>query len=131
MEIKKADEKIEKEIHEKLKKFNEKFTKYSGDLSLYIEEDGENIGGVVGTAIGETLDIDFLCIDEKYRGRGYAKKLMLALEEEAKKHNLKRIVLDTYEFQAPKFYEKLGYKLYCKLENAWGEYTKYFYIKEI
>lgn len=131
MEIKKVDEKIEKEIHEKLKKFNEKFAKYSGDLSLYIEEDGENIGGVVGTAIGETLDIDFLCIDEKYRGRGYAKKLMLALEEEAKKHNLKRIVLDTYEFQAPKFYEKLGYKLYCKLENAWGEYTKYFYIKEI
>ena len=77
------------------------------------------------------MDIDFLCIDERYRGRGYAKKLMLALEEEAKKHNLKRIVLDTYEFQAPKFYEKLGYKLYCKLQNVWGEYTKYFYIKEI
>lgn len=131
MKIKKADEKIEKEIHEKLKAFNKKFAEYSGDLSLYIEEDGKNIGGVVGTSIGQTLDIDFLFLDEKYRGRGYAKELMETLEEEAKKLNLKRIVLDTYEFQAPKFYEKLGYKLYCKLENAWGEYTKYFYIKEI
>ena len=38
--------------------------------------------------------------------------------------------LTTYEFQAPKFYEKMGYKLeYIRKNNKNSKLNKYFYSK--
>lgn len=131
MEIKRGNKIIEKEIHNKLIEYNKDYAQYIEEISYYIEEDGKNIGGVVATALGKTLEIDFLFLDKEYRGKGYAKKIMLKLEEEAKKMDIIKIILNTYEFQAPEFYEKLGYKTFCKLENAWEEYDKFYFYKEI
>ena len=41
-----------------------------------------------------------------------------------------QILTITYEFQAPKFYEKIGYKLeYIRKNNKNSKLNKYFYSK--
>lgn len=41
------------------------------------------------------------------------------------------VILNTFSFQAPEFYEKRGYRRFGGVEPALGEYGQYFYIKEL
>ncbi len=39
--------------------------------------------------------------------------------------------LNTFGFQAPGFYEKLGYRLVGSVEPSVGDYGHYYYAKEL
>ena len=51
------------------------------------------------------------------RGKGYATKLMTAIEQLAAQRGCLDSYLDTFSFQAQPLYEKLGYKVFGTLEN--------------
>ncbi len=70
-------------------------------------------------------------VEEPYRKKGYGHKLLRHVEEQAKADGLKHVFLNTYSFQAPGFYEKEGYRQLFKLENAFGEYSQYFFWKDL
>lgn len=76
---------------------------------------------VVGMAIVSFLwngmHIDTLWVDESVHKQGWGKKLMEMAEKEAIKRGCTLAYTDTFTWQAPGFYEKLGYELYGKLEN--------------
>lgn len=74
-------------------------------------EDNQLVGGITGTIFWYGMHIDFLWVDESLRGRGYGKELLKKIEENAMENRCKVIQLDTFSFQAPKFYQKFGYEV--------------------
>ncbi|MDX1701659.1 MAG: GNAT family N-acetyltransferase [Melioribacteraceae bacterium] len=88
------------------------------DVSAILRNDeGEIVGGITGKINWYCLHIDFLWIDESLRGKGYGKVLINNIEETAIENNCHVIQLDTFSFQAPKFYQSCGYEIVGVVEN--------------
>jgi ribosomal protein S18 acetylase RimI-like enzyme len=58
-----------------------------------------------------------LWVSENLRNNGIGKKLLLAAEQEAMVNMCKIILIRSYGFQAPTFYEKNGYKIEHVINN--------------
>ena len=71
--------------------------------------DGEIIGGVSGKILYASLHINYLWISEAIRFKGFGRKILGIAETEARNLGLSNIYVDTYSFQAPDFYRKLGF----------------------
>jgi len=68
------------------------------------------IAGIRAYTWGGCLDIRSLWVREDFRGEGLGSKLMRAVEQEAIRRGCHIATLETHSFQAPGFYEKLGYE---------------------
>ena len=81
------------------------------ELALFSEnEAGERVAGLTGVLRGEWLFVHLLWVAEEERGKGVGRELLRAAEEEARKFGCGFSFVDTFEFQAPGFYEKEGYR---------------------
>lgn len=69
------------------------------------------IAGISGWTWANACEITLFWVKEEYRKKGYGRILLNSAEEEAKKGNCKAILLRTYSFQAPDFYQKYGFKI--------------------
>ena len=67
------------------------------------------IAGISGHTWGRCCTISQLWVHESARHRGVGKSLMLAVEAHAKNKSCTKIVLSSHSFQAPDFYDRLGY----------------------
>ena len=114
-----------------LGEYNEKFIHSSEDLSCWAEEEGVCLGGINAFRLDTLLMIDRFWVSETQRGKGLGRQLITAVEERGKAGGAKRVELNTFGFQAPGFYEKMGYRLFGSLEPAVGEWGHYFYTKEL
>lgn len=94
-------------------------------------EDNKFVGGVQGSVTEDSMYISRLVVDEEYRGNEIGKNLMYQIEEKAKELNVYSINLGTVEFQAEKFYDKLGYKIVFIKENDPRGYKSYSMVKII
>lgn len=103
----------------------------AGDYSFYIEEDGQIAAVIVASTVFDTVEIDYLCVAEEYRGHGYGEQLLNKVEKEATAKQIKRVILNTNSFQAPTFYKKMGYKQLFKIAPAFKDYDQYYFIKEL
>ncbi len=65
------------------------------------------------------------------RGRGIGTRLLQAAEAEAILRGCRQMVLSTYSFQAPAFYESLGFKRLATIPNYPKGHESYLYIKEL
>ena len=73
-------------------------------------DDGEIAGGALGNTWGLRLYVSDLWANPSLRGKGYATKLMTAIEHLAIERGCCRnSYLDTFSFQARPLCEKLGY----------------------
>jgi GNAT superfamily N-acetyltransferase len=101
-------------------------------LCVFARDDAGNIiGGLTGRTYWQYLDIAFLWVDEKYRGKGCATRLMTAAEAEARERGCKRVFLDTLSFQALGFYLKLGYAEFGRLPGFSGRYDRHYLHKSL
>ena len=83
----------------------------SEPLNLYVEDEhGEIMAGLVAETFGNWLEIEYLFVKEDLRGQGIGSQLLQQAESEAKKRNCRYVFVNTYQFQAPAFYQKHGYK---------------------
>lgn len=80
-------------------------------------ESGEVVGGLTGYALYQWLFVQFLAVPDSLRGRGYGRELMQRAEAWARAEGLAGMWLDTFEFQAPPFYEKLGFTVFGTIED--------------
>jgi GNAT superfamily N-acetyltransferase len=96
-----------------IQKYNLPFFKQS-DLQFFVvyarNEQSEVIGGLCGDILGTCACVDYMWVDEKQRGQGIGSKLFAKLENFAKSKKCTSIQLFTYDFQAEKFYKKLGFQ---------------------
>ena len=90
----------------------------SEKYSIFLkDEKDKTLGGVVVTFLWNGMEIDSLWVDESIRGKGWGKKLMEEVEKEGIKRGSTVAYTNTFPWQAPEFYEKLGYSMYGKLED--------------
>ncbi|HUY77275.1 MAG TPA: GNAT family N-acetyltransferase [Ktedonobacterales bacterium] len=90
-------------------------------------------GGLVGRthAIAQWLEVSVVWVDEQARGQGMGRWLMAEAEREAIGRGCQFARLATSNFQAPGFYEKLGYALYGRLENCPPGETIFYFWKAL
>ena len=92
-------------------------------------DDGEVLGGALGNTWGLWLYVSDLWVDPSMRGKGYATRLMTAIEGLSVQRGCLNSYLDTFSFQARPLYEKLGYKVFGTLENHPKGHSHYFLKK--
>jgi GNAT superfamily N-acetyltransferase len=84
----------------------------------YLKDRGGTVrGGLVGFVAWRWLSVDILWVDELLRGQGHGRALVEQAEGVARAAGCVGVKLDTYEFQARPFYERLGYEVYGVLEG--------------
>lgn len=126
------NKKLEKIIEEEQKKYEEKngVTCNYTPFSFCAKENDEIIGAVMGFTCFSEVYIDDLIVMENYRGKKIGTLLIKTLEEYYGNYEFDNINLCTNEFQAPEFYEKLGFKLEFIRKNKNNlKLNKYFYVK--
>lgn len=101
-------------------------------LSASITDDaGAVIAGLAGHTWGGCCEILRLWVHASVRGQGFGVALMDAAESEARRRGCSQIVLSTHSFQAPRFYEKLGFERLAAVPNYPRGHENVFYIKRL
>ncbi|HEX7054501.1 MAG TPA: GNAT family N-acetyltransferase [Burkholderiales bacterium] len=70
-------------------------------------------------------------ISARARGGGLGATLLAAAEREARRRGSRLIHLNTYSFQAPRFYEKQGYRRFGAMSGSPRHESRYFYVKHL
>jgi GNAT superfamily N-acetyltransferase len=92
---------------------------------------GTVLGGILGHTRWRWLYIAKLWIDERVRGQGVGTRLMAAAEDLARSRGCTDVSLDTFDYQARPFYEKLGYELFGTLEGYPPGSRQYYLRKRL
>ncbi len=116
-------------LHRRLQAYNHAFYGEVREHSFHMEEDGVVVAGVVASSVFDTLEVEYLFVEEAVRGRGYGAALLRRAEESARAYGLRRVLLNTYSFQAPAFYRKQGYREISRIEPCFGAVNQYFFEK--
>ena len=104
----------------------------SEPLNIYVEDDsGELMAGLVAETFGNWLEIEYLFVKEEFRGQGIGSQLLQQAESEAKKRNCRFAFVNTYQFQAPAFYQKHGYKEVFTLKDYPYTGQRHYYQKDL
>ena len=92
-------------------------------LQLFVlDRAGAVLGGVLGRthAIPGWFEISVIWIEERLRQHGLGRRLMEQAEHIASERGCQYARLTTSNFQAPLFYQKLGYQPYGALDTRNG-----------
>jgi GNAT superfamily N-acetyltransferase len=73
------------------------------------DADGELVGGLRGWTWGTCAGISMVWIREDARGDGWGRRLLAAAEQVARERGCRQVVVSSFTFQAPAFYERCGY----------------------
>ena len=114
--------------------FNEARLGPSGEQPVkFVVRDSEGVvlGGILGHTRWHWLYIAKLWVDERARGRGLGTRLMRAAEDLARSRGCTDVSLDTFDYQARPFYEKLGYELFGTLEGYPPGSRQYYLRKRL
>ena len=131
-EIVSSGEREVEEVHAGLRRYNRGFCPDVADLSCCIKDgEGRCIAGTDSFRMGEMASVDVLWVDEDHRGQGLGSALLAHVEAQARAQGARRLELNTLGFQAPGFYEKLGYRRFGAIEPAVGDYGHYSYVKDL
>lgn len=92
---------------------------------------GDWLGGLVGTIWGGWLHVSRLWVTLSLRGSGQGRRLLEAAEAYAREKGCTSVAIDTFSFQAPGFYRKLGYQVIGQLDGYPPGHTKFFLRKDL
>ena len=107
------------------------FREYS-PVNLFLRDAGDEVvGGLLAGIWGGVLVVRILWVSEALRGRGFGRRLMEMAERRAVERGCRHVFLDTFSFQAPGFYEKLGYETYAKAEDWPVGHAHHFLRKDL
>ncbi|HEX2081633.1 MAG TPA: GNAT family N-acetyltransferase [Longimicrobium sp.] len=123
-----------RKVIEGIKAYNARFTPRVPKLGLTLllrDGGGEVRGGLLAETYWGWLFVDILWVDEPLRGQGHGGRLMRAAEEEAVRRGCAGAYLDTFDFQARPFYERLGYQLFGQLDDFPPGGSRYFLRKRL
>jgi GNAT superfamily N-acetyltransferase len=96
-----------------------------------VDGEGKVAGGMEAGTSWNWLHIDSLWLREDLRGQGYGARMMNLAEVEALRRGCNHSMVDTFDFQAPQFYEKLGYVVWGVLEDYAGGHRRIYYRKDL
>ena len=92
---------------------------------------GDVVGGLSGRTAFGWLFVELLFVPESLRGQGIGRDLMHRAETEAVARGCHAAWLDTFQFQARGFYERLGYTCFGELSDYPPGFSRYFLKKTL
>ena len=92
---------------------------------------GRLAGGLVGQLYWNVLYIELLWVSERARGEGIGRDLLAAAESLARKAGKDLVYLNTYTFQAPGFYRKLGFRSIGRIAGYPRGEARIFLVKRL
>ena len=122
------------ELEGRLYAFNVESTGFrdARDLSCVLRDpDGTLVAGIDGFTWGGYAHVEVLWVSEPLRGKGIGRRLLEAAEAEARRRGCTSIVLSSHEFQAPRFYAKLGYRTVGTTEDTPMGYREFHFQKRL
>ena len=100
-------------------------------LAVFARRDGLVVGGATGFTQWEWLFIKHLWISGEVRGGGFGSHLLGKAEAAARERGCAAVWLDTFSFQAPGFYERLGYRKFGQLDDFPSGHVRHFLWKPL
>ena len=125
---------LEAFLVQRIYEFNSKATGYFDGRLLggsLRDDAGEVLAGFNGYTWGGSCEISNIWVHERHRGRGLGKRLLQVAEAEALRRGCEQVVLMTHSFQAPGFYERLGYERRCAIEGRPKGHSDIVYVKRL
>ena len=81
------------------------------------DEAGHVIAAAAGYSWARTAELKQMWVDEAHRGRGHARALLDAFVDEARQRGVRRIWVQSHDFQAPAMYEKAGFERMAEFDG--------------
>jgi GNAT superfamily N-acetyltransferase len=97
-------------------------------LAVFARDRDSIVAGLAGETYSGWLFIRYLWVSEALRGHGVGRKLMGDVEERALERGCHSAWVDTFSFQAPGFYRKLGYEVFGEVD--WSPDHKRFFLRK-
>ena len=122
-------------IENGLRRYNAEQVGYNDGRGLAVlvsdPETQEVLGGILGrTSLGVCF-IDLVFLPEARRGQDLGRRMMEAVEDEARRRGCITAMLYTINFQAPGFYEKLGYRTFGTIACLPPGTSRVFMVKDL
>ena len=100
-------------------------------LSIFVRDDaGVIVAGLHGWTWCGACQVQTLWVRQDLRRQGYGQRLLAAAEQEARARGCDRLFLDTLSFQAPLFYQKLGYEILHVLDDRPRRPHKLYHLQK-
>jgi GNAT superfamily N-acetyltransferase len=106
-------------LEDRIYEFNSRATGIADGemLAFFVRERDSIVAGICGNTWGGTCELRQFWVEESQRHRGLGTKLFEAAEQEARRRGCTQIVLMTFSFQAPAFYERHGFEVIATIDN--------------
>jgi GNAT superfamily N-acetyltransferase len=106
-------------LEDRIYEFNSRATGIADGewLAFFVRERDRIVAGICGNTWGGTCELRQFWIEESQRQRGLGTKLLRAAEQEARRRGCTQIVLMTFSFQAPAFYERNGFEVVVAIDE--------------
>jgi ribosomal protein S18 acetylase RimI-like enzyme len=81
-------------------------------FSVILKDEKQKIvGGATGVTIYGSLYVDMLWVEKSLRGHGWGAKIMQGAEKIGRERGVSFVTLNTMDWEALPFYQKLGYSI--------------------
>ena len=120
-------------LNDALGAYNNAFLGDSGDASVGIfvrDQAGEMRAGLIGYTYAGWLFINLLWVHADLRRSGLGRGLMAEAERRGRKLGCHSAYVDTFTFQAPEFYPRLGYREFGRLDVP-PDHQRIFFQKQL
>ena len=95
------------------------------------DKKGRIVGGLTGDLYWNALYVELLWLEERARKSGLGAGLMREAERRARRARKELIFLNTYSFQAPGFYRRLGFRSFGRIVNYPRGASRIFFVKRL
>lgn len=109
----KADAALDVRLNDELDRFNAAANPHvppTEELTVRVQADGDLVAGLSGWTWGQAAGIALTWVHEDERGTGIGACLVDAFEREARRRGCTHVFVTSFTFQAPGFYQRLGYE---------------------
>jgi GNAT superfamily N-acetyltransferase len=118
-----------------LNAYNDAAVGYADRLPLHVivrdADSGDILGGVSGRTSLGLMFLDLVYLPDSLRGQDIGTRMMALAEEEGRRRGCRAGVLYTISFQAPRFYERLGWRIFGEVPCDPPGTSRVFLTKEL
>jgi GNAT superfamily N-acetyltransferase len=105
--------------------------RYKRDVISVRDGKDRLLGGIILQSYWRETYVELLWLSARARRACLGGKLLSEAERRVRKRGSRLIHLNTYSFQAPRFYEKQGYRRFGRIAGSPRGASRYFYAKRL
>ena len=98
-------------------------------VSCLVRDGGRIVAGGTGRTEYDRLFVAYLWVAEDFRGKGFARRILKALESEAEKRGCKDALIETLDDTVASLYRHLGYRSVAEVKGYVGRFNRHIMLK--